>query len=171
MARSSTTDSKLGAIASLKGESGRPLPIDILEEGAANTTEAINAELVRDFELYAPELPDALVELYDVQATARDEGGKIPSNIAVENAKRILIDLYRASPRIFAVDPLPEGEVAIDAATKYGTSLVVLCRSDGSAQCLAYFDDEYHSKDYPSSSMLPDDFLWDILRLTAVSSD
>ena len=161
----------------IESESPLPPPFEqeAIEPVAAGLEDVqqihVNEMLARAFRLYEPELREALVELYDVQAEAQREGDKIPSDLAVENAERILIDLYRASPRVFAIDPLPEGEVSIDAATKFGTALVVICRSDGSAQCLADFDDEYYSRDYPNSDMLPDDFLRDALRITDASSD
>ena len=119
----------------------------------------IEEVLVRDFEVYAPDLTDALRELYDVQCEARSDGGVVPDDDAVERAKRILMDMYRISPRLYAVYPMDDGEIAIDAATKYGTSLVVLCNPDGSAQCLTYIGEEYRTKEYPDTGTLPDDFI------------
>ena len=116
-------------------------------------------ELARDFEVYAPELTDALRELYEVQSEARSDGGIVPDDDAVERAKRILMDMYRSSPRLYAVYPMDDGEIAIDAATRYGTSLVVLCNPDGSAQCLSYIGEEYRTKEYPDAGTLPDDFI------------
>lgn len=116
-------------------------------------------ELARDFEVYAPDLPDALRELYEVQSEARSDGGIVPDDDAVARAKRTLMDMYRISPRLYTVYPMDDGQIAIDAATKYGTSLVVLCNPDGSAQCLTYIGEEYRTKEYPDTGMLPDDFI------------
>ena len=115
--------------------------------------------LARDFEIYAPDLPGALCELYEVQSAARSDGGTVPGGHAVDKAKSILMDMYRISPRLYAVYPMPDGEIAIDAATRYGTSLVVLCNPDGSAQCLTYIGEEYRTKEYPDTGTLPDDFI------------
>ena len=77
----------------------------------------------------------------------------------MKRVERILTDMYRISPRPYAVYPLPDGEIVVDAATRYGTSLVLLCCPDGSAQCLTYIGDEYRTKDYADTGTLPDDFL------------
>ncbi len=125
----------------------------------APSTAPVQEALANDFEVYAPDLPDALRELYEVQSEARSDGGIVPDDDAVERAKRVLMAMYRISPRLYAVYPMDDGEIAIDAATKYGTSLVVLCNPDGSAQCLTYIGEEYRTKEYSDTGILPDDFI------------
>ena len=106
---------------------------------------------------------DALDDLRDVQREAQEDEGVIPDVDAVRRAGRVLIAMYRISPRPYAVYPMPDGEIVIDAATNYGTSLVVLCNPDGSAQCLAYIDNQYRPKDYADTEMLPDEFVMEAL--------
>ena len=113
---------------------------------------------------YPAEHPDtdfleALIDLNSVQAMAQEDGGVIPGHNAVKRAGRVLGAMYRISPRSYAVYPLPDGEIVIDAATRYGTSLVVLCNPDGSAQCLTYLGNEYCPKDYAHTGMIPDEFI------------
>ena len=106
---------------------------------------------------------DALEDLRDVQREAQEDDGVIPEVDAVRRAGRALMAMYRISPRPYSVYPMPDGEIVIDAATRYGTSLVVLCNPDGSAQCLAYIDEEYRPKDYADTEMLPDEFVLEAL--------
>ena len=141
-----------------QNDAGPANPAAISVTHAESAPRDIREALTKDFKTYAPDLPEALLELYEVQSEAREEEGVVPGDEAVETAKRLLMDMYRISPRLYAVYPMPEGEIAIDAATRFGTSLVVLCNPDGSAQCLTYIDDEYRTEKYRDTGTLPDDF-------------
>ena len=142
-----------------QNDAGPANPAAISATHAESAPRDFGKALTRDFETYAPDLPEALLELYEVQSEAREEEGVVPGDGAVEIAKRLLMDMYRISPRFYAVYPMPDGEIAIDAATRFGTSLVVLCNPDGSAQCLTYIDEEYRTEKYPDTGTLPDDFI------------
>lgn len=82
------------------------------------------------------ELNDALHDLREANDEARDEGFPQPSKIALENAERLLREMYGISPRRFEVYPTPDGEIVIDAPNGQGRSVILLCDSEGGALCL-----------------------------------
>ena len=82
------------------------------------------------------ELNDALHDLREARDEARDEGFPQPSDIALQNAERLLREMHGISPRRFEVYPTPDGEIAIDAPDGQGRSVILLCDSEGGALCL-----------------------------------
>lgn len=121
--------------------------------------------------LLESDLSDALLELYAVQKVAKEDEDVAPTDDAVRRAERILRAMYRISPRYYSVYPAPDGEIVIDPLTKQGTSLVVLCNPDGSAECLTYIEEEYRKKNYSPDEMLPDDFVLKALQDTTPATD
>ena len=75
-----------------------------------------------------PELYDALYDLQEAKDEALEEGFPVPSEMALENAERLLREMYLISPRRFEVYPTPDGEIAIDAPGGHGRSVFVTMR-------------------------------------------
>ena len=105
------------------------------------------------------ELSDALADLRETSDEAREEGFPAPSALALSNAERLLKAMYRISPRRFEVYPTPDGEIAIDAPNGNGQSVLLLCKPNGGALCLANLRGGHTHKSYPNAYALPDDFL------------
>ena len=105
----------------------------------------------------------ALGDLDDSVTEAREEGFPIPSTAAVDNAKRLVKAMYDISPRQFEVYPTPDGEIAIDAPNGRGSSVILLCDSDGGALCMAHLNGSHRSRRYATTDALPDDFLREVL--------
>ena len=72
------------------------------------------------------ELVNALDDLQNTSGEAIEEGFPVPSGIALENADRLLREMYRILPRRFEVYPTPDGEIAIDAPGGHGRSVLLL---------------------------------------------
>ena len=104
-------------------------------------------------------LSEMLDDLNGATEEAREEGFPIPSQVALSNAERLLSEMYRILPRRFEIYPTPDGEIAIDAATGHGRSVILLCDSEGGALCLANLLSSHQRMSYTSISDLPDDFL------------
>ncbi|MDE0333390.1 MAG: hypothetical protein OXI64_00405 [Defluviicoccus sp.] len=109
------------------------------------------------------DLRDALNDLEEVSAEAREEEFPIPSDLALANARRLLLAMYKLSPRRFEVYPTPDGEVAIDAPGGRGRSVVLLCDSNGGALCLVNMDGRHRRARYSDTGSLPDGFVREAL--------
>ncbi len=109
------------------------------------------------------ELAQALSDLHESSAEAREEGYPIPSDEALENAERLLNAMYYISPRRFEVYPTPDGESAIDAPGGYNRSVLLLCDSEGGALCLVNINGNHRRARYSSSKSLPDYFVREAL--------
>ena len=109
------------------------------------------------------ELNDALHDLRETRDEARDEGFPQPSDIALENAERLLREMYGISPRRFEVYPTPNGEIAIDAPAGQGRSVILLCDSEGGALCLVNLNGHHRRARYSTTETLPDGFMHETL--------
>ena len=109
------------------------------------------------------ELRDALSDLDEVSDEAQDEDFPIPSDLALANARRLLLAMYKLSPRRFEVYPTPDGEVAIDAPGGRRRSVVLLCDSGGGALCLVNVDGKHRRARYSDTGSLPDGFVREAL--------
>ena len=89
------------------------------------------------------DLIEAMIDLHSVKRMAEDDDDIVPSNDTINRAKRVLERLYRRFPRPYSVYPMMDGDIAVEAHTKPGTDVTVICDSDGSYRCLAYIDDEF----------------------------
>ena len=108
-------------------------------------------------------LSDMLDDLKGTSEEAREEGYPIPSQVAMANAQRLLSEMHQILPRRFEVYPTPDGEVAIDAATGRGSSVIMLCDSQGGGLCLANLPSAHRCRSYTSTSNLPDEFMREAL--------
>ena len=109
------------------------------------------------------ELNDALHDLRETRDEARGEGFPQPSDIALENAERLLREMYGISPRRFEVYPTPDGEIAIDAPAGQGRSVILLCDSEGGALCLVNLNGHHRRARYSTTETLPDGFVHEAL--------
>ena len=108
-------------------------------------------------------LADALRDLGEVRDEARAEGFPTPTDVACKNASRLLKEIYRLSQRRFEVYPMPDGEIAIDACDGRGSSVLLLCDSDGGALCLVNMEGKHRRARYSSTEDLPDGFVREAL--------
>ena len=110
------------------------------------------------------ELRDALLDLDNAVAEAREEDYPIPSDTAISNARRLLIAMYAIYPHRFEVYPTQDGEMAIDATGGFGRSVLLLCESSGGALCLVNMNGRHRRAQYPDSVWLPDGFIREALQ-------
>ena len=110
-----------------------------------------------------PELYDALYDLQEATDEALEEGFPVPSEIALENAERLLREMYWISPRRFEVYPTPDGEIAIDAPGGHRRSVLLLCDSEGGALCLVNMNGNHRRARYDTTNTLPDGFVREAL--------
>lgn len=109
-------------------------------------------------EMRITHLSEMLADLESVRDEAAEEGFPPPSDLAIANAKRVLTETSRFSPRRFEVYPTPDAEIAIDAPSD-GGSVLLLCDSDGGALCLINLNGDQRQKRYAAADELPDGFL------------
>lgn len=91
----------------------------------------------------AKPLTDALKELAEVVAYAKEEGFIMPSEDAIYCTSIFLERLGNISLRRYAVYPMPDGTIAIDAPNGCGSSVLFLC-SDESVSCLVNIKGKEH---------------------------
>lgn len=108
-------------------------------------------------------LADASRDLEEVKDEARAEGFPTPTDVVFKNASRLLKETYRLSQRRFEVYPMPDGEIAIDASDGHGSSVLLLCDSDGGALCLVNRRGNHRRTRYSSADDLPDGFVREAL--------
>ena len=119
----------------------------------------------------SPELRDALRDLDEAVAEAREEGFPAPSDETLEDARRLLLALHDISPRRFEIYPTPDGEIALDAPGGGNCSVVLLCGPDGGALCLVNMDGRHRRAHYSETGGLPDGFIREALEELARHDD
>ena len=110
-----------------------------------------------------PELYSALRDLQEATDEALEEEFPVPSEIALENADRLLREMYLISPRRFEVYPTPDGEIAIDAPGGHRRSVLLLCDSEGGVLCLVNMNGNHRRARYDTTNTLPDGFVREAL--------
>ncbi len=138
---------------------------NILHILSATTPDTLpgNAILDRIAKIETAKLNDALRDLHNARDEAREEGFPQPSDQALQNAKRLLIEMYAISPRRFEVYPTPDSEIAIDAPDGQGRSVILLCDSEGGALCLVNMNGNHRRARYATTETLPDGFMREAL--------
>ena len=109
------------------------------------------------------DLSAALTDLYEVAEEAQEKGLTVPSDVAFENAERLLKAMYAILPWRYEVYPMSYGKIAIDAPNGQGASVIALCESNGGAMCLANLISGYRGNRYRSAAELPNAFLREAL--------
>ena len=112
-----------------------------------------------------PEFLAALSDLEQVGIEAADEGFDQPLVDAVQNADRLLRDMYRLRRCRFDVYPTQDREVAVSAPGGPGRSVLVLCGSDGGVLCSVNLNGQHRRAVYDAHSApsLPDGFVREAL--------
>lgn len=112
-----------------------------------------------------PELLAGLSDLEQVGIEAADEGFDQPLVDAVQNADRLLRDMYRLRRCRFDVYPTQDREVAVSAPGGPGRSVLVLCGSDGGVLCSVNLNGQHRRAVYDAHSApsLPDGFVREAL--------
>ena len=109
------------------------------------------------------EFNHSLQDLQEITNEASEEGFLPPSDKALNNAVRLLKEMYAISSRSYEIYPTPDGEIAIDAPGGYGRSVILLCDSGGGALCLVNTNGKHRRARYSSIETLPDGFLREAL--------
>ena len=109
------------------------------------------------------QLAQALEELDQVVDEAQSEGYEIPSSDAIVNARRIIKRIYDNLSHPFQVYPMPDGEVAVDIANDDGSSVLILCCSDGGTLCFVNINGNQRRAHYSNSDALLDSFMHEAL--------
>lgn len=113
-------------------------------------------------------LKEAIRDLDNARLEAAEEGYRRPSQLAISNARGILDQMYRVRARRYEVYPMPDGEIAIDAPVD-GSSIVIVCDSEGGVLYLRNASGEQESVRYQSLSQLSENKLReDLVRLEAI---
>ena len=110
-----------------------------------------------------PELREALRDLDEATAEAREEGFPLPSDAALANARRLLPAMYELLPCRCEVYPTPDGEIAVEPSAGLGASVLVLCEPDGGALCLVNINGAHRRARYSDMERLPDGFVREAL--------
>lgn len=114
-------------------------------------------------EMFSAELAGILGDLREVAGEAREEGFPIPSETAMTNSERLIREVYGISPGSYGVYPTPDGEVAIDIFNGKGSSVILLCDSEGGVLCLVNIEGNCRRAHYSRRDTLPDGFIREAL--------
>ena len=110
-------------------------------------------------------------DLENVMEAAHEEGFIQPSEIALANARKLLVDMYGISSRYYEVYPTEDGDISIDAPGGYNRSFVALCYRDGRVLCLANINGDRKKRLYENIESLPDSFMTSALKKLHQASD
>lgn len=105
------------------------------------------------------QLAQALKELDEVPAEAREEQLAPPTEAAMNAARGRLPKLHAASPCDYAVYPDNDGGVCIDARGTRSSIVVIWCLADGSIVCNTIIDYAPNSAKYGNAAELPNEFM------------
>lgn len=108
-------------------------------------------------------LNEALQELDSVDRHLEENALPLPSAEARSNARTLIPRLCRLYHHGFAVYPLFDGEIAIEATVASRHSVLFSCEPDGSVLCLVNIRQRRRRAKYHDASELPDRFICDAL--------
>ncbi len=117
------------------------------------------------------DLREALRDLDEAAAEAAASDIPEPSSVAIDNARQLLAAMYDAAPRRFEVYPTPDGEIAIDAPSGRGSSVVLLCASGGGVMCLVNAAGAQRLTRYADAAEVPAEVLRDALSELEAEAD
>lgn len=126
------------------------------------TDEAREEEDMSDT-IFSAELAGILGDLREVAGEAREEGFPIPSETAMTSSERLIREIYGISPGSYGVYPTPDGEVAIDIFNGKGSSVILLCDSEGGVLCMVNIEGNRRRAHYSQRDTLPDGFIREAL--------
>ena len=102
---------------------------------------------------------DALRDLAQAGHEALENDYPEPSALARGHAERLLRAMHRILPHRYEIYPTMDGEIALDAFSGNGRSVIVLCETDGGAACLVNIEGMQRSEHYEDAGSLPNSFL------------
>ena len=108
------------------------------------------------------ELQNALDDLANVREEAQIEQFPIPPQLLVDEAERLIRDMYSFYPSRFEVSADPDGAIAIDVRDGTGQWVLLLCEPDGDALVLTNLEIGERQR-YPLEDEMLDGFLRDAL--------
>lgn len=114
-------------------------------------------------EIVPDTLSGAKQELARLADEAREEGYPVPSDLAFENARRLLPEICQLTPRPVAVYADPDDGIVIDISGGFGRSVGLYCESGGGALCMVNLDGEHRRARYDNTRTLPDGFIREAL--------
>ena len=104
----------------------------------------------------------ALSDLDEAVTDAAEEGFPRPTDDAVQNARRLLAEMYAIAAQRFQVYPTADGEIALNLPNERG-SVILLCDSRGGALCLVNANGVQRRARYSTATSLPDGFVREAL--------
>ena len=146
----------------INSEAVRDGPVVADTESAPDTRNAV-VLATPDIAIVPDTLAVAEQELAGVAEEAREEGYAVPSDLAFENARRLLPEICRLTPRPVAVYADPYDGIVIDISGGFGRSVGLHCESDGKALCMVNLDGEHRRARYDNTRTLPDGFIREAL--------
>ena len=93
-------------------------------------------------------LAEALEELERASEYADEEGLAEPATAAIENAKKLLPNMFRILPEWYRVYPMSGGAIGIDVGPQ-GQRTFLFCMPDGTIFCKGWIDGENFTKTLP----------------------
>lgn len=124
---------------------------------AIETQDALKSSAALNGEVPAS-LADALADLHDAREEAAEREFIEPSDMVLKNAESLLRAMYDILPCRYEVYPMPDGEIAIDTPTSFGTAVIATCELDGSVLCFVHTEQDKRYRRF-SFVELPNDFL------------
>ena len=124
---------------------------------ATQTQDALKASATLNGEV-PDNLSDALTDLNDAREEAAEREFITPSDLVLKNAESLLRAMYDILPCRYEVYPMPDGEIAIDTPTPFGTAVIATCELDGSVLCFVHTEQDKRYRQFPFAE-LPNDFL------------
>ncbi len=145
-----------GSVAAFEEKHNLKLPQDIADLVSVEESPQPSA-------IASDDVSASLNDLREVVNEAVEEGFSIPSDLAFENTEHLLNRMFEFLTRRCEVYPTPDGEIAIDIPNGRGSSIILLCNSEGGVLCLVNLGGSHRRKSYPSADAVPDKFLRDCL--------
>ena len=112
-------------------------------------------------------ISEAIANLDDIGADAREMGYEVPSAEVVAEAKRILLEMNAYRKSSYDAYAMSDGRVGVAVDGSYGNSMLLVCEPGGTALCVVTENLVSRHAEYETSSFLPDDFVRQALRKLA----
>ena len=103
-----------------------------------------------------------------IPVESAEAGHEPPPEDVVNEARRIVREMFRRWPREYDVYPMDERRVAVEVDGGHARKMLLLCEPGGSALCIVTVNRISRRARYEDSSMLPDGFVSDALGDTGV---
>ena len=114
--------------------------------------------------LQEADLKEALSDLDSAVDEAREEEfDTLPSDEVIENARRILQQMYEMHRCRYEVYPTQDGEIAISASAEHRRSVLMICDKEGGALCSVSLNGRHRQARYDSAADLPVGFVREAL--------